>query len=205
MSFEAFVAIVLAVNLLCALFCAFVASRSGRDPFSWVLSGAILGPFAVVALLAGRRIDRAPRAPRPTGDGRGRVLVPTDGSDSSLAAVEHVIQSHPPGVTLLAVLPLERQGGARADASSPSHREYEEELDGHVAEARLRLERAGVNCRVEVRFGDPAAEITRLATEDGFERIVMGRRGRGGVAKLLLGSVSDQVVKSAPIPVTVAG
>ena len=62
-----------------------------------------------------------------------------------------------------------------------------------------------MNCRVETRFGDPATEIVRFAAEGGFDHIVMGRRGRGGVAKLLLGSVSEKVLKDATIPVTVAG
>jgi len=209
MSFEAVVAIALAVNLVCALICSFVAGRSGHDPFAWVLAGGLLGPFGLVALIAVGRGDEpsgthAPSAPRGAG---GQVLLPTDGSESSLAAVEHVMRSHPPtgGVTLLAVLPVERREGALEDASSPLRRGFDEELDDHVGEARRRLERAGVTCRVETRFGDPATEIVRLAAEGGFDNIVMGRRGRGGVAKLLLGSVSDQVVKNAAIPVTVAG
>ncbi|HVP05255.1 MAG TPA: universal stress protein [Dehalococcoidia bacterium] len=204
MSFAGFVAIVLAVNLICALVCSFVAGRSGRDPFGWVLAGGVLGPFAILALFATRSGGRATAPPEALS---GDVLLPTDGSAASLEAVRYVTQSRPKvgSVTLLAVLPLEREEGAQAGASSPLRREYEEEVDGHTGEAQRQLAAAGIPCTVAIRFGDPAAEILRLANEGRFQQIVMGRRGRGGVAKLLLGSVSDRVVKDAPIPVTVAG
>jgi nucleotide-binding universal stress UspA family protein len=201
MSFEGVVAIGLAINLVCALICSFIASRSGHDPFSWALAGGLIGPFGVIALLAAKSRDgsaetatgRAPRA------GKGDTLLPTDGSEPSLAAVDHFIESHRrgSGVTLLAVLPVEHR-----EAPGP---ELEAEIESHVGEARRRLEREGLRCRVETRYGDPAAEIVRFAAEGGFDHILMGRRGRGGVARLLLGSVSEKVLKDSPIPVTVAG
>jgi nucleotide-binding universal stress UspA family protein len=205
MSYEAIVAIGLAANLACALICSFVASRSGHDAFSWALAGGLIGPFALLALLAVRSRDRSSgiRAAAVPG---GQVLVPTDGSEASLAAVDHVIASRPRAgiVTLLAVFPEERREAA--ESTLPTlRREFEAHVEGHFAEARRRLEGVGISCRTEVRFGDPATEIVRFATEGGFEQIVMGRRGRGGVAKLLLGSVSEQVVKNARVPVTVAG
>jgi hypothetical protein len=50
MSFTAFVLIVVAVNVVSAALCGFVASRKGRDPFAWQLFGAVLGPVAFVIL-----------------------------------------------------------------------------------------------------------------------------------------------------------
>lgn len=201
MSFEGVVAIALAVNLFSALISSFIASRSGHDPFSWALAGGLIGPFGLIALLATRSHGssaEAPAAGAPSG-GEGDVLIPTDGSGPSLAAVDYFIESHRRGgsVTLLAVLPVERREAPRP--------ELEADVASHFGEAQKRLERAGVSCRIETRFGDPATEIVRFAAEGGFDQIVMGRRGRGGVAKLLLGSVSEKVLKDAPIPVTVAG
>lgn len=203
MRFEGVIALVLAVNLVCALVCSFLASRSGRDPFGWVLAGGVLGPFALVALLAsGQRVGGGARPAGPS-----EVLLPTDGSESSLAAVAHVIAVRPKigSVTLLAVLPLERQDGAKSQPGSPVRRLYDEDVESHTGEAQRRLGAAAIPCGVVVRFGDPASEILRLAQEDRFGQIVMGRRGRGGVAKLLLGSVSERVVKGAQVPVTLAG
>jgi len=47
----------------------------------------------------------------------------------------------------------------------------------------------------------PAAAITELARQEGVDLVVLGTRGRGGVAHLLLGSVAEQVVRTAPCPV----
>jgi nucleotide-binding universal stress UspA family protein len=67
------------------------------------------------------------------------------------------------------------------------------------AEGRLGLD------EVEVRVlgGDPAAAVCALATELGARAIVLGSRGRGGLSRALLGSVSDYVVRHAPCTVVV--
>ncbi|MDP2674107.1 MAG: universal stress protein [Dehalococcoidia bacterium] len=45
--------------------------------------------------------------------------------------------------------------------------------------------------------------FSQRSQEGDYALIVMGRRGRGAVAKLLLGSVSDRVVRAATCPVMV--
>lgn len=59
--------------------------------------------------------------------------------------------------------------------------------------------------RVEVRrltvVGHPATEIVRLAQEEGADLIVMGTHGRGGLARVLVGSVAEAVLRHAPCPV----
>jgi len=47
----------------------------------------------------------------------------------------------------------------------------------------------------------PAAAIVEYAEEEGVDLIVLGTHGRGGVAHLLLGSVAERVVRTAPCPV----
>ncbi|MFW6050154.1 MAG: universal stress protein [Myxococcota bacterium] len=49
--------------------------------------------------------------------------------------------------------------------------------------------------------GTPHEEIVRRAREDGAEMIVVGTHGRSGLEHLLLGSVAERVVRTAPIPV----
>jgi nucleotide-binding universal stress UspA family protein len=53
------------------------------------------------------------------------------------------------------------------------------------------------------RMGRPDEEIVALAEELGAGLIVMGNRGRGGVGRALMGSVSDSVVRHAHCPVMV--
>jgi nucleotide-binding universal stress UspA family protein len=51
--------------------------------------------------------------------------------------------------------------------------------------------------------GDPATEILRIAQECKCDLIVMGTHGRTGVARLLMGSVAEHVVRKAECPVLV--
>jgi nucleotide-binding universal stress UspA family protein len=49
--------------------------------------------------------------------------------------------------------------------------------------------------------GDPAAVIARVATEGGYDMVVMGTHGRTGLSHLMVGSVAEKVVRLAPCPV----
>jgi nucleotide-binding universal stress UspA family protein len=49
--------------------------------------------------------------------------------------------------------------------------------------------------------GDPAREIERVAKENAVDLIVMGTHGHTGLARLLMGSVAEHVVRRAPCPV----
>ena len=65
------------------------------------------------------------------------------------------------------------------------------------------LEQAGLEVVIEV-LEEPAADaILRVAEVRQPDLIVMGSRGHGGVASLLLGSVSHRVLAHADVPVTV--
>lgn len=63
--------------------------------------------------------------------------------------------------------------------------------------------RLGLDAEVRVVSGEPAAAICGLAAELGARAIVIGTRGRGGLSRALLGSVSDYVVRNAPCSVVV--
>jgi len=52
-----------------------------------------------------------------------------------------------------------------------------------------------------VRAGDPAEEIIQYATDHDADVIATGTRGRHGEHGFLLGSVAEQIVRSAPMPV----
>ena len=56
---------------------------------------------------------------------------------------------------------------------------------------------------VVVLRGDPAASLVQHAEHVGASAIVIGTRGRGGIKRAVLGSVSDHVIRHAPCPVIV--
>jgi nucleotide-binding universal stress UspA family protein len=61
----------------------------------------------------------------------------------------------------------------------------------------------GSVAQLHLKVGRPEGEIVALAEELGAGLIVMGSRGRGGVRRALMGSVSDSVVRHAHCPVMV--
>lgn len=60
---------------------------------------------------------------------------------------------------------------------------------------------AGIPIHTAVHVGQPAQTITEYATTLGADLIVMGTHGRSGLSHLLMGSVAERVIRSAPCPV----
>lgn len=77
------------------------------------------------------------------------------------------------------------------------------EVEQRETLARIARERVPADqpCSQHIRHGEPAAEILACAEEGGHDLIVMGTHGRKGLARMLLGSVAEQVVRDSPIPV----
>lgn len=65
------------------------------------------------------------------------------------------------------------------------------------------LRAAGVPYRAELYEGNPVGAITTIAEHEHADLIVVGRRGHGGFAELLLGSVPSSLTHHAPVPVVV--
>ena len=61
-----------------------------------------------------------------------------------------------------------------------------------------------VNVRGEVVFGEAREQIINHASKEGVDVIALGARGLGAIQRLLLGSVSDYVLKHAPCDVLIA-
>ncbi len=105
----------------------------------------------------------------------------TEGTDSEL----HVVTVGPYVPTFLAV--TEEEPGRTA-------REARKTLDDEVA----LIEAAGGTVKeAHLRFGGVAEEIVALAEDVGAGLIAMGSRGRGGMRRALMGSVSERVVRHA--------
>jgi nucleotide-binding universal stress UspA family protein len=64
-----------------------------------------------------------------------------------------------------------------------------------------RLETEGVDAQLHLCPGYAALAINETAEEVGADLIVMGTRGRSGLAHVLLGSVAERTLRRAPCPV----
>jgi nucleotide-binding universal stress UspA family protein len=139
------------------------------------------------------------------------VLVATDGSKSANRAVDYAAElAKVYGANLLIVNII---GGY--DLPEKLFRTFtraqqvwlEQEFESLSAEilkiARERARALGVTVQLESRAGDAAQTIIELAQEKGVILIVVGKRGTGRIAGLLLGSVSQKLISLAPMPVTV--
>ncbi len=141
------------------------------------------------------------------------ILLCTDGSDHSLdalaAGIDLLGAGHHYVLVTVADAPdpdvLSGTGHAGAEMTA-------EEFDlavGAAHETARRVlteaeERLGlVDVEVRVVGGEPGAAICELADEVSAGAIVLGTRGRGGITRALLGSVSDYVTRTAPCTVVV--
>jgi universal stress protein A len=137
------------------------------------------------------------------------ILVPTDFSAASQEAIRYAYELGVSlGATLHVVHVLENPfaPGAFMEMYTPPPAEYFTDLE-RQAEERLRkclTEEQRQRCRavLTTRLGVPSAEILdRLAEEPAIDLVVMATHGRGGVARLVMGSVTDKVIRAAPCPV----
>ncbi|HEX2863246.1 MAG TPA: universal stress protein [Deinococcales bacterium] len=134
-----------------------------------------------------------------------KVLVGFDGSGASRKALE---------------VALDLAGRCQAKVTAvqvvriPDYLEVVEDVDTAVEEGEASLseargwlqaaaERSQLAVDVRTVVGHPAETITRLVEDEGFDLVVLGRRGLSAVQRWMLGSVSDKVVRHAPCAVLV--
>jgi nucleotide-binding universal stress UspA family protein len=134
-----------------------------------------------------------------------RILVPTDGSTETRRAVEHAIDlanEHDATVHVLYVLNTASYASVSVDASWEGVSDMLREEGEAAVEAVADLARAeGVAVETSLYSGSPSREIVRYAEDEECDLIVMGTHGRGGIDRLLLGSVAERVVRSSSVPV----
>lgn len=139
-----------------------------------------------------------------------KILVPTDFTAHSRAAADAaavLARTFRGSLQLLHVVPLSDYIGYIGDAEDPRFNtgELQDAVREQVAiEGRKELARLadeGVPVEFNTIEGPPAAEICEFAVRNWMELIVIGTHGRTGVKRLLIGSVAENVVRHAKIPV----
>ncbi|NYT83158.1 universal stress protein [Alcaligenaceae bacterium] len=135
------------------------------------------------------------------------ILVPVDGSDSSVRAVKaaiqamedlkdcklHVITVHPPIVS---------GNVTRFFSAEAINDYYQDEGRNALLPAKTVLDEAGVSYQDSVQVGPVAITIAKYAKDHGCDLIIMGTRGLGSVTGMVLGSIATKVLSLVDIPVT---
>jgi nucleotide-binding universal stress UspA family protein len=134
-----------------------------------------------------------------------KVLVPTDFSDESARVVEDWRDSvdNPEELTILHVAP--QIPTSEADLTIGWSLEGEQRR-AEILREKLRQRFSGSKydkVHFEVRFGTPATEIAKYAEEHHVDLIALPSHGRRGLARVLIGSVAERVVRLAHCPVLV--
>jgi nucleotide-binding universal stress UspA family protein len=133
-----------------------------------------------------------------------KILVATDGSAFSKAAVEEAIRiAASSSARMFVILVVEISADVEmwdASGAEKIERESRKHLDG----IRARAERQGVFCETALHFGDePYRDIVNEAERRKATVIVMGSHGRTGLTRLMMGSVVSRVIGHAPCKVLV--
>ena len=127
-----------------------------------------------------------------------RILLGYDGSESSKKAFETACQlaaTHGAELYVLTVArPPEVADDVETEAIIENSRRYHR---GLLAELKPSVSSRGIRAHFEVGVGHPAEQIIYDADRHDVDLIVVGDRGRSKFSRLLLGSVSKQVVQYA--------
>ncbi len=136
-----------------------------------------------------------------------RILVPTDFGATSARALEYAsVLAKEFGASLhllhVVVFPLGTTASPEAYWVEFSGLRQQMREDAERQIVALAATLPGIQVATEVLDGQsPASLIIKAAADYGAQLIVMGTHGRGGFNRLLLGSVAERVVRTAPCPV----
>lgn len=134
-----------------------------------------------------------------------RILYATDGSPAAQRALSHareLAERYDAEIILVHVFRKIKEFG-----DSPYFSELKEDrqkaVDTVIGRAMAGFEDSDVIVHIEPCEGEPSRAIINVARVRNCDLIVMGSRGRSSFEELLLGSVSDKVVRHAPCPVLI--
>jgi nucleotide-binding universal stress UspA family protein len=136
-----------------------------------------------------------------------KILLPIDGSKTSINAAKYVAQlignlRSKASVTLMSVHDDFGLNHVKQFVSKSVVDDYLREIsEKELKPAQKVLDAAGIKHSMIIKRGHVANENLETAKKEKFDMIVMGAKGRGGVLDLLIGSVAQRVVSSAKQPV----
>lgn len=131
-----------------------------------------------------------------------RMLVPTDGSENAALAVDLGTELARDVGGTLHVLSVVEEGGIGMDIRSAFRDELTDTARTTVEEIASDARDAGVADVIAAHEVGPVwRTIVNYVEEEDIDLVVMGTHGRSGLDRVLLGSVTERVVRATPVPV----
>lgn len=188
-----------------------VMGTHGRKGLARALLGSVAeevvrrAEVPVVTVREPLSAERAPGAPIRS------IAVATDLSDLAGEATAFAAELALAADASLHLVTVDTSAEAEAEARRGEHTERAEDWDRSASDAtwaqleavrhELRETYEGLPVQAHIRVGDPAEALAQFAKAFGVDLIVVGSHGRRGVRRVLFGSVSEEVMRTAPCPV----
>jgi nucleotide-binding universal stress UspA family protein len=146
-------------------------------------------------------VDNVSECPLTKGE---RILVALDGSKYSEAALDQALSmAKICNSKLFAISVVDLYPEILAEAPGVEEK-LSEEVRKTLERAKQKAEKQNISCETVVHMGGLAYEfIVKEAQEKNIDLIVMGKHGKTGLKRLLMGSVSERVIGHAPCAVMI--
>ncbi len=142
------------------------------------------------------------------------ILMPTDGSEAAEASLKHAVELAKRFDASLHVLYVVDTAATDLSLGADQVQRIKEGRLGEMKELKQRIERAlerarekaegaGVEVMTHTEVGTPHKEVVSFAKANDVDLVVMSSHGRSGVQRLLLGSVTERVLRTLKRPVLV--
>lgn len=136
-----------------------------------------------------------------------KILVPVDGSDNSLRALDHALfLTKNTGSQVTAMHVIENPPTVYVESQKLLNdimAKYRIESAKVLDMCKQLAEHKGVKIETVIAEGDAASNITGYANNEGFDLIAIGSRGLGRFKEMVLGSVSNKVLHHAKCAVLI--
>ncbi|OPX97181.1 MAG: Universal stress protein G [Syntrophorhabdus sp. PtaU1.Bin002] len=137
-----------------------------------------------------------------------KILFPTDFSDVSQKAVKYIKQLKGAGAQEVIILHVIDEKELLVLSRVPDQylqitAQMEKEMAKEMAAIEADMAAEGFRVQLKVKRGKPFTEIMKTAAEEKVSIIVVGSHGRSNIQEILMGSVSENVIRHAKVPLLV--
>ncbi|ELY54500.1 universal stress protein [Natronococcus jeotgali] len=129
------------------------------------------------------------------------LLLATDGSDGARRAADHAIELARQLDASLHILSVSEDGPHAEQKRDLMRTDLEDQAAEAIEHAEEKAAGNGIDVRTTIRHGVPQEEIVDAAEAHDADLIVVGTVGRSGLDQLIVGSVAEEVVRNASVPV----